>query len=478
MSGELSQLPWDQLQRSAGGIPWPALHALANAVAADAGVAPKLFEVYDRAYEESSRQPTYADFYVAAIFALAAPKLDDERRREIGAFLVERMVRAGRDDMDISLEALEAAAGTIGPVLLPAVLDAIEREPDAYGAWFHLWGLTALATKTQDEAARDRVIQVCVALLERADRGEASMGDAGPAAWTLASLQRTEYTDLLQRLSEKPLERFWPNEYEHALKLLQDRLDHTPVPEIWEQPVEEWLTSRCKMVEESAKVAEHDRETEKQEDPDSTSARLLATGFVQSPVATALPEQLLDDAQLVAERLVYFSLSELDTPPARWDESALREILLDIVPRRLLARRELLEEIVPITEALLYWLQFEGMLADADALAQTIHSWSEQIVAAGLDPHNWGSAKATVMKALDAGLDFRKPEVREALLEQSVGEFYEAPPELVPSSPEEPPIPIVERSTKPARNAPCPCGSGKKYKKCHGRPGAEQTSNL
>ena len=23
------------------------------------------------------------------------------------------------------------------------------------------------------------------------------------------------------------------------------------------------------------------------------------------------------------------------------------------------------------------------------------------------------------------------------------------------------------------RNAPCPCGSGKKYKQCHGRPGAE-----
>jgi len=27
-------------------------------------------------------------------------------------------------------------------------------------------------------------------------------------------------------------------------------------------------------------------------------------------------------------------------------------------------------------------------------------------------------------------------------------------------------------SKEPARNAPCPCGSGKKYKLCHGRPGA------
>jgi preprotein translocase subunit SecA len=27
----------------------------------------------------------------------------------------------------------------------------------------------------------------------------------------------------------------------------------------------------------------------------------------------------------------------------------------------------------------------------------------------------------------------------------------------------------------PARNAPCPCGSGKKYKKCHGAPGGVAT---
>jgi preprotein translocase subunit SecA len=25
---------------------------------------------------------------------------------------------------------------------------------------------------------------------------------------------------------------------------------------------------------------------------------------------------------------------------------------------------------------------------------------------------------------------------------------------------------------EPGRNAPCPCGSGKKYKLCHGRPGS------
>jgi preprotein translocase subunit SecA len=32
---------------------------------------------------------------------------------------------------------------------------------------------------------------------------------------------------------------------------------------------------------------------------------------------------------------------------------------------------------------------------------------------------------------------------------------------------------VQHRGDKVGRNAPCPCGSGKKYKLCHGKPGAE-----
>jgi hypothetical protein len=40
-----------------------------------------------------------------------------------------------------------------------------------------------------------------------------------------------------------------------------------------------------------------------------------------------------------------------------------------------------------------------------------------------------------------------------------------------------PPIPIVERSPKVGRNDPCPCGSGKKYKKCCGDPARGQATS-
>ncbi len=477
MGVESIQLPWDQLEHAESGIPWPALHTFADAVATDPGVVPKLFELYDRAYREAAERPTYVDFYVAAIFALAAPRLDDERRHEIGTFLVERLVQAGRDDADVSMEVLEAAAGTMGPVIVPAALDAIAKEPDTFGAWFFLWTLTKLAAKSKDEALRSRAIQVCVDQLEKVERGEADPGDGMNAAWVLASFQRPEHEDLLRRLSQKPMARWWIADYRGALKLLQGHPEHTPPSESWEEPVEEWLPSRCQVVEQAAAQTSEREEYTEEEDLDKTLARSIALNFMQSPVAAGLPPELREYVYLIVDRLVYFSVSQLDASPRDWDESVLRELLLNIVPRRLLAERNMLERVVPIMEALLYWLRFEGMLPEGDALAQSIHGWTDQVVAAGMDRRNWGEPKTVVMEAVETGLDLKKPQVREALANQVVDEFYE-PPEPLPSSPGEPPIPIVERAPKPARNAPCPCGSGKKYKKCHGRPGAEQASNL
>ncbi len=52
-------------------------------------------------------------------------------------------------------------------------------------------------------------------------------------------------------------------------------------------------------------------------------------------------------------------------------------------------------------------------------------------------------------------------------LAQSAAEGAEAG-EAVAAA-EEPAQPFVRSSQKVGRNDPCPCGSGKKYKNCHGR---------
>jgi hypothetical protein len=476
MNGESSQLPWDELRRTDATIPWPALRTFADALVTGGQLAHELFEVYDEAYEAEYDQPRYTDFYVAAIFALAAPRLDDERRREIGSFLIERLVWAGEDDADVSLEVLLAATGTMGPAIVPAVLDAIANEPDTRGAWVFLWDLTKLAAQSEDEILRGRVIQACVDLLERVERNEADPGDGMNAAWTLASFQRPEHEELLRRLSEKPMERWWIADYREALALLRGHPEEATSPELWEEPVEEWLPPRCRMVRDW--FEEKNRPSGRAEEgPEAERARDLAIGFLLSPVAQTLPAGLRDEAYTIVYGLLYNSLARLELEPGEWDESALRELLLRILPERTPAERSLLEKIAPVTEALLYWLGFEGLLADADALIASVRGLSEDIVAIGMDPQRRGPVKRAMMEAGQANRNVAESQIAETSPTPATAESVpQEPPEGPPPEAEVPPLPISEYSPKVGRNDPCPCGSGRKYKKCHGRPGAEQTA--
>ncbi|MCL5279718.1 MAG: SEC-C metal-binding domain-containing protein [Planctomycetes bacterium] len=474
MNGEFSQLPWNELRRTDATIPWPALRTFAAAVVTDSRLTPELFEVYDLAYEAEYDQPRYTDFYVAAIFTLAAPRLDDERRREIGSLLIERMVRAGEDDADVSLEVLLAAAGTMGPPIVSAVLDAIDSEPDTRGAWVFLWDLTKLAAQSEDEALRSRVIQACVDLLEKVERNEADPGDGMDAAWTLAAFQRPEHGDLLRRLSEKPMERWWIADYRAALQLWQGRSEPAPPPELWEEPVEEWLPPRCKMVRDWFEKKTKPWELP-EEGPEAERARDLAIGFLLSPVARTLPAGLRDEAYTIVYGLLYHSLTRLDKEPGEWDEFALRQLLLQTMPEQTPADRALLEKIAPVTEALLYWLGFEGLLADADALIASVRGLSEDIVAIGMDPQRWGPVKRALMEAKPTSVNVVEEEtVAASAAEQTAESLPPQPPDGPTPKAEEPPLPIAEYAAKVGRNDPCPCGSGRKYKKCHGRPGAEE----
>ena len=49
----------------------------------------------------------------------------------------------------------------------------------------------------------------------------------------------------------------------------------------------------------------------------------------------------------------------------------------------------------------------------------------------------------------------------------------ERPKSVVTNAPNQAAPKTVRNTGKVGRNAPCPCGSGKKYKHCHGKPGAE-----
>lgn len=241
MENIAAQLPWGSLTHAEGDIPWPALYKFAAAVVNDKSVADELFDLYEHALDAAYERPCYADLYVPAIFALAAPRLTTDRRRAIGGLSLEKLDEAGRRDADLLIEAWTAACGCMGPVILPMVLQTIAKQADHRGAWFHLWGLTELAAKSQDAELRSQVVEACMKLLRRADSGQIEPTDAIDAAWTLAAMKQTDCKSLLRRLRDKSGKAFGYADFEDAYLLLEGRLNYTPQENLWEMPVKNWL---------------------------------------------------------------------------------------------------------------------------------------------------------------------------------------------------------------------------------------------
>lgn len=110
-------------------------------------------------------------------------------------------------------------------------------------------------------------------------------------------------------------------------------------------------------------------------------------------------------------------------------------------------------------------------LYDAELAAKVI-TWSEEIVSQGMEPANWGMGKSFTMKAEADGVDITDQQSMQRYMAQHNLKMLQEKSMTKSIKDEsfdyEPPIPISEIPAKVGRNEPCPCGSGKKYKKCCG----------
>jgi uncharacterized protein YecA (UPF0149 family) len=87
-----------------------------------------------------------------------------------------------------------------------------------------------------------------------------------------------------------------------------------------------------------------------------------------------------------------------------------------------------------------------------------------------MDRDRWGPAKGLAMLAQSEGVDLGDKEAMQRFMSDYNRRLLDRQgPE--PIDDEALPFvrPIVNESPKVGRNDPCPCGSGKKYKKCCGR---------
>jgi hypothetical protein len=221
-------------------------------------------------------------------------------------------------------------------------------------------------------------------------------------------------------------------------------------------------------------MSDHGADSE-EEDYEAARRRAgeLAGEFAQSPALADQPADARDDFESVAFFLLDYAWDYAGVEPEDLDESSLREVLLDVFPRKVSGSKLFFERTIPAVQALLDWLQAKGILGDVAGLKQTIGKWHDEIVANGNDPRSWGPAKRFVLAAQERGIDVNDAKAMKGFIE----EYNRSLAPVGPVGRHEPPrrsfgpgaAPIVSEAPKVGRNDPCPCGSGKKYKKCCGR---------
>ena len=475
MDGEKAKILWSQLQHTEGPIPWTVLDEFTDALVNEPAIWKSLARRYNELALSIDNYFGYELLYIPAIFAKAAPRLSKETISEISTFLVEKLCEAGFDDDDILLEVFFAACGSMGTVILPTVLDFILKEEDTYGAWVFLWGLLRLAEHANNELRR-RVIDFCVDFLKKADNGEISLSDADSAAEALTHLGCSEYAELLMKLAKKSKDTHSSVEYKASAEIMTGKQDSYDFKEMWEESVEEWLPSRWQMCKswygENKHAVADDDEYDEDDDFQRHKANKITWRFLRSTDAAEKFSDCYDDVSFITTNLLEYAWIHEGADVKQLTERILQEILFTLFPRKVVGDRKFFETIPVITAGFLQWLAKQEILPKGQKLADKVTEWSEQIVAAGMNPANWGPGKTFTMKAEAAGVDTTD----EKAVRRYMAEYHRkilqlgAEPQVEADkwSENKPPIPISEIPAKTGRNEPCPCGSGKKYKKCCG----------
>ena len=196
--------------------------------------------------------------------------------------------------------------------------------------------------------------------------------------------------------------------------------------------------------------------------------------------STALSTEPLTETQKnkapgIVRCFAEYSFRHIGMAPEKWNPGGLTECCVEILPGKMSAELAFFQAVAPVLSAFFTFLAEKGLLSNARALAKIVAELDEEIVAASQDQRHWGPAKAFAMAAQKAGVDMCDQKAMHQFMAlynlQLLARQRPAPqaPFVPTTSLPAPAMPVRRSEPKVGRNDPCPCGSGKKFKKCCGR---------
>jgi hypothetical protein len=176
-----------------------------------------------------------------------------------------------------------------------------------------------------------------------------------------------------------------------------------------------------------------------------------------------------NEAQQVVDRdgdlawfqmLLEFGLNHLGEAVDQMTAGSVSEFVLDHIPRKVSTESERAASI--IFELTMFWEYLDRVfeLPEAQSIIECLKADGivARLEAKLSDSANFGMAKSIVMSGKNAGYDMTS--------EAGMAEYMAAYNRSLQSDAEAESVPIAARGERVGRNDPCPCGSGKKFKKC------------
>jgi hypothetical protein len=250
----------------------------------------------------------------------------------------------------------------------------------------------------------------------------------------------------------------------------------------WPEQCADWAAYLGTGYDDEKEEEEEEDEEEEEEEWARAVAEELANEFEDSSFAQSIEGIPPGEA---AEKVAYFLLrgweyAALD--PAKLDLRTLREALYEWTPRKVSAEPEYFEKLPLALSAFFRFLNETGRLPNAKPFLALAKEARTRLPRLAADPRNWGMAKSLFMAGRAAGFDMTTEKgmrmFRAAYNASLLDKLGARPREDQEERQEEEEDslgylevtqPVRRAEPKVGRNDPCPCGSGKKYKKCCGR---------
>ena len=481
---------WTALRHDTGDVPWEAVENAIAAVAGEPGSWEGLADVYWQSVDANSG---FVGLYVPVILGEAGSRLADSKdrsvRERIEAFLLKGLLDGWDRGDDFALAAFQYACGRMGPAILPQVLRRIKGAPADRETCGELWALLALAGRSTDAELRAAIARRCLVRVENVLKGVEEAWELLEPLHVLAALRWAEAQPILERLGREKADELQEADleadYAQVCRAIQDETDQERAVEIWEEGWREfvgrefkhwrkWYESEAKPEQGGGnRVSEADWDSDPHAAAEGLS-RDWAQQFAVSSQASELPPELREDASARAAMMLYYGMIHVGPEPGDWGIAGWHELLCEVLPRKVTADAEWFAGVAPTAGILLRWLDAAGLMVGGAALALTVEQWGPDVAAAAKDPRNWGMAKNLMMQAYAEGVDLEDEHQLAGFVTHHNARQDQRRPLLDGASTATtshwlPAPPFVHAEPKVGRNDPCPCGSGKKYKKCCGR---------